>query len=111
MIAQRRGKMINISSLGTWSANEGHGAYSTSKAGLNMLTKCMACEWTRHGIQANAVAPTIVMTDMGRKVWSDPAKSDPVKACIPAHRFGEPVEIADLVLYLASPPRILGVAR
>jgi 2-deoxy-D-gluconate 3-dehydrogenase len=48
------------------------------------------------------VAPTVILTEMGQKVWGDPAKGDPMKARIPARRFGEPIEVADLVLFLAS---------
>ena len=69
MIEQRRGKVINISSLAGVTAPEGHAAYSASKGGLNMLTKAMAAEWARFNIQANAVAPTVVLTEMGRQVW------------------------------------------
>jgi len=74
-----------------------------SKAGMNNLTQVMAAEWGQFNIQANAIAPAIILTDMAKKVWSDDTKSGPVKARIPLHRFGEQVEIADLVLYLASP--------
>ena len=102
MIEQRRGKVINISSLAGVTAPEGHAAYSASKGGLNMLTKAMAAEWARFNIQANAVAPTVVLTEMGRKVWGAPEKGEPMKARIPSGRFGQPVEIADLVLFLAS---------
>jgi NAD(P)-dependent dehydrogenase (short-subunit alcohol dehydrogenase family) len=103
MIEQRRGKVINISSAAGVLAPEGHGAYSASKAGLQLLTQTMAAEWARFNIQANAVAPTVILTAMGRRVWGDPAKGDPMKARIPARRFGEPIEVADLVLFLASP--------
>lgn len=103
MIAQRRGKIINISTLAAAVGCEGHAAYSSSKGGLDMLTRVMAAEFGPHNIQTNSVAPGIVLTDMGRDAWSDEAKSAPVKARIPLRRFGEPVEIADLVLYLASP--------
>jgi 2-deoxy-D-gluconate 3-dehydrogenase len=102
MIEQRRGKVINISSVAGVLAPEGHGAYSASKAGLNLLTQAMAAEWGRFNIQANAVAPTVILTEMGTQVWGDPRKGDPMKARIPARRFGEPVEVADLVLFLAS---------
>jgi 2-deoxy-D-gluconate 3-dehydrogenase len=51
----------------------------------------------------NAVAPTVILTAMGRQVWGDPKKGEPMKARIPSRRFGEPVEVADLVLFLASP--------
>ena len=103
MIEQRRGKVINISSLASVVAPEGHAAYSASKAGLNLLTQAMAAEWACFNIQANAVAPTVILTAMGRQVWGEPAKGDPMKARIPARRFGEPIEVADLVLFLASP--------
>jgi len=103
MIAQRRGKIVNISSMAAVLVPEGHGAYSAAKGGLNLLTQAMAAEWGPHNIQANAVAPTVILTEMGRQVWGDPAKGNPMKARIPVRRFGEPVEVADLVLFLASP--------
>ena len=103
MIEQRRGKVINISSAAGVLAPEGHGVYSASKAGLQLLTQTMAAEWAQFNVQANAVAPTVILTAMGRQVWGDPAKGDPMKARIPSRRFGEPIEVADLVLFLASP--------
>jgi NAD(P)-dependent dehydrogenase (short-subunit alcohol dehydrogenase family) len=103
MIEQRSGKVINVSSLASVVGCEGHASYSASKGGMNLLTQVMAVEWGPFNIQANAIAPAIVLTDMGKKVWSDEAKSAPVKSRIPLRRFGEPIEIADLVLYLASP--------
>lgn len=103
MIEQRRGKIINISSVAGVLAPDNHGAYSASKAGLNLLTQSMAVEWARYNVQANAVAPTVILTAMGQQVWGAPGKGDPMKARIPARRFGEPVEVADLVTFLASP--------
>lgn len=103
MIKQRSGKIINISSLASEVGCEGHAAYSASKGGMNLLTQVMATEWGPFNIQTNAVAPGIVLTAMGRKVWGDEAKSAPVKARTPLRRFGEQIEVADLVLYLASP--------
>lgn len=103
MIQRQRGKLINISSLASVLAPEGHAAYCASKGGLNLLTQAMAAEWGRHNIQANAVAPTVILTEMGQQVWGEPSKGDPMKARIPAGRFGEPREVADLVLFLASP--------
>ena len=102
MITQRSGKIINISSLASVVGCEGHAAYSTSKGGMNLLTQVMAAEWGPFNIQTNAIAPAIVMTDMAKEAWGDEAKSGPVKARIPLRRFGEPIEVADLVLYLAS---------
>jgi len=103
MIRQRRGKIINVSSQAGVVAIDGHGAYGASKGGLNMLTKVMACEWGPHNIQCNAVCPTVILTPLGVQVWGDPAKGAPMLAKIPLRRFGQPMEVADLVLFLASP--------
>jgi len=102
MIEQQRGKIINISSQAGIIALDDHCAYTTSKNGLNALTKSITCEWAKHNIQCNAICPTVILTPMGEQVWGEPAKGDPMKAKIPAGRFGKPVEVADLVLYLAS---------
>lgn len=103
MIAQKAGKIINISSQAGVVGLDDHGAYCASKGGLNMLTRVMTSEWARHNIQINSVCPTVILTPMGEQVWGDPAKGDPMKAKIPAGRFGKPIEVADLVLFLASP--------
>lgn len=103
MIERGAGKIINMSSQAGVVAIDGHGSYSASKGGLNLLTKVMAAEWGQHNIQVNAVAPTVILTPMGAEVWGDPAKADPMLAKIPMGRFGQPVEVADLVLFLASP--------
>lgn len=102
MIKQRMGKIINVSSQSGVVALDDHGAYGASKGGLNMLTKVMTVEWAKYNIQANAVCPTVILTPMGEMVWGDPAKGDPMKAKIPAGRFGRTTEVADLILFLAS---------
>jgi len=103
MITQKLGKIINISSQSGVVALADHAAYSASKGGLNMLTKVMTVEWAKHNIQANTICPTVILTPMGEMVWGDPAKGEPMKAKIPAGRFGKTVEVADLILFLASP--------
>ncbi len=102
MIKQGHGKIINISSQSGVVALEDHSAYGASKGGLNMLTKVMTVEWAKHNIQANTICPTVILTPMGEMVWGDPAKRDPMKAKIPLGRFGKTVEVADLILFLAS---------
>lgn len=102
MIAQRRGKIVNISSQTGVIALDDHAAYATSKGGLNALTKSLCAEWGRHNIQVNAVCPTVVMTPMGTAIWGPAEKGDPFRNATPARRFAEPVEIADAALYLAS---------
>lgn len=102
MIAQKAGKIINVSSQAGVVGLDAHGAYCASKGGLNMLTKVMTSEWAKHNIQINTVCPTVILTPLGEKVWGQPEKGDPMKAKIPAGRFGQPVEVADAILFLAS---------
>lgn len=103
MIERGGGKIVNISSQTGVIALEDHAAYASSKAALNALTKSMTAEWARHNIQANAICPTVILTPMGRKIWSAPERRDPMLARTPAGRFGEAIEVADCALYLASP--------
>jgi len=103
MIERRAGKIVNVSSQTSEVALVKHAAYMASKNGLNALTKVMTVEWAQYNIQSNAVCPTVIMTPMGEMVWGDPTVGDPMRAKIPLGRFGKVVEIADLVLFLASP--------
>jgi NAD(P)-dependent dehydrogenase (short-subunit alcohol dehydrogenase family) len=103
MMARKMGKIINISSQTGVIALEDHAAYASSKGGLNALTKSLMTEAAPHNVQVNAICPTVVLTEMGKKLWSPPEKRDPFIARTPLGRFGEPVEIADMALYLASP--------
>ena len=107
MIARRWGKIVMISSQTGVIAAEDHAAYAASKGALNALTKSLMAEWARHNVQVNAICPTVVMTPMGRRVWGPEEKGGPLRAATPARRFGEPVEVADLALYLASPASAL----
>lgn len=102
MIAQKMGKIINISSQSGVVGLQDHAAYCASKGGLNMVTKVMTLEWAKYNIQANTICPTVILTPMGEMVWGDPAKGEPMKAKIPAGRFGTTTEVADLILFLAS---------
>ncbi len=103
MMARKMGKIINISSQTGIIALQDHAAYATSKGGLNALTKSLMVEAAPHNVQVNAICPTVVLTEMGKELWSAPEKKDPFIARTPLGRFGEPVEIADMALYLASP--------
>jgi len=103
MIERQWGKIINISSQAGVVAFENHAAYSASKAGLNALTRGMMIEWARHNIQVNAICPTVILTDMGQEIWGPTERSQPMLDKTPLGRFGEPVEVADMALYLASP--------
>lgn len=102
MMEQRWGKIINISSQAGVIALEDHTAYSASKAAMNAMTRGLMSEWARYNIQVNAICPTVILTDMGKQVWGPVEKSEPMLARTPLGRFGEEVEVADMVLYLAS---------
>ncbi len=103
MIARRRGKIIMISSQTGVIAVDDHAAYASSKGGLNALTQSLCAEWAQHNVQVNAICPTVILTPMGQQVWGPEEKAAPMLAKIPLRRFGEPVEVADAALYLASP--------
>ena len=94
--------IVNISSNAGVSGIEEHAAYCASKFGLHGLTKVMALEYGPSGIRVNTVAPTVVLTPMGRQVWGDEAKAAPVKKKIPLGRFAWPSEVSGPVLFLAS---------
>ncbi|MEM8572335.1 MAG: glucose 1-dehydrogenase [Pseudomonadota bacterium] len=102
MMARKLGKIINISSQTGVIALSDHAAYASSKGGLNALTKSLMTEAAPHNVQVNAICPTVVLTEMGKTLWSAPEKKDPFIARTPLGRFGEPIEIADMALYLAS---------
>lgn len=96
--------IVNVSSLASSRAFQGHSAYSVSKAGVDMLTKSMALELGAAGrkIRVNSVNPTVIMTRMGRENWSDPGKSKVLLDKIPLKRFGEVHEVIESILFLLS---------
>ncbi len=103
MVQRRRGKIVNVSSRAGLGALEEHGAYSAAKAGLQLLTQTMAVEFGPHNIQANCVAPTVILTPMAEQVWKPGHRTDAKLSGIPAGRFGRPGDVADVVMWLASP--------
>jgi L-xylulose reductase len=96
------GSIVNVSSMAAFQALRDHAAYCASKAGLDQLTKVMAVELGEYGIRVNSVNPTVVMTEMGKRAWSDPAKGGPMLKRIPLNRFAECNEIASVICYLLS---------
>lgn len=102
MIENGGGAIVNVGSLAGEVAIEEHASYCASKFGLHGLSKVMALELGPHGIRTNCVAPTVVLTPMGLKVWGDPQKADKMKQKIPLRRFLDPPEVADAVLFLLS---------
>ena len=103
MIEQRGGSIVNISSQAGSVALRGEAIYCMTKAAINHLTRCLAFEWARHGINVNSVGPTFIHTDGTRPFLSDPANHAAVLAHIPLGRIGEPVDVVGAVIFLASP--------
>lgn len=96
------GRIVNVGSVAGLRALREHYVYSASKAGLIMAGKVLALELGEHGVRVNTVCPTVVLTDMGNRVWGDPVKAAPMLARIPNGHFAQPADVADAVLYLAS---------
>jgi NAD(P)-dependent dehydrogenase (short-subunit alcohol dehydrogenase family) len=102
MLERGRGRIVNVTSQSGVVALQDHAAYCASKAGLGMITKVLAVEWGPRGVTVNAVAPTVILTPLGERVWGDPARGGPMLARIPLGRFGVPSEVASVVAFLAS---------
>jgi 2-deoxy-D-gluconate 3-dehydrogenase len=103
LIAQRRGKVINVASVLAARGLPGYTAYSASKGGLVALTRTLAVEWARHNVQVNAVAPGWFVTPMNATAFADERTRERLLRDVPARRVGQPEELGPLVVYLASP--------
>ncbi|MCX6998536.1 MAG: 3-oxoacyl-[acyl-carrier-protein] reductase [Kiritimatiellaeota bacterium] len=100
MMKQRSGAIVNVASIIGLIGNAGQCNYAASKAGVIALTKSTAKEMASRGIRANAVAPGFIQTRMTEKLSEDIRKQ--MLAAIPLGRFGEPEDVARVVLFLAS---------
>ncbi len=102
MMAQKSGRIVNITTVGAEKAELGMGAYGCSKAALKMLTRCMAREWAAFGIQVNAVGPGLTRTAFSQPIWSNTDVAKHVTSLLPMGRIAEPEEIVPAVLFLCS---------
>lgn len=100
-IRQGSGSIINLASQAGVVALPNHLAYCASKAGVIGLTQVLALEWGPHNVRVNAISPTVVLTELGRKAWSGEV-AEQMKQKIPLRRFAEPEDIAASALFLAS---------
>jgi len=96
------GKVINISSVNGFQAQQGMGIYCVSKAGVIMLTKVLALELAADNIQVNCIAPGLIKTKFSRLLWDTPEIYQVAIQNIPQKRIGMPEDISGIALYLAS---------
>jgi dehydrogenase/reductase SDR family member 4 len=95
------GAIINTASVAGLRSG-GLAIYGVTKAGLIMLTKCMAREWGQYGIRVNAIAPGVIQTRLSEALWKDPAIGAAAIKRHPLGFIGVPDDVAGAVLYLAS---------
>ena len=100
MVSQRRGKIVNVSSVAGEKGGRGQTNYAASKGAINAFTRALAVELAPRGITVNAVAPGVMETDMSRAVRE--LAGDQIKSRILLRRYGQPEEVAHAVWFLAS---------
>src|SRR6266481_2285841 len=98
---QRRGRIINISSVAAEYVNQGQTNYAASKGAINALTRALAVELASRNVTVNALAPGFIETDMSEAVRNK--AGDLIKKFIPMRRLGQPEDIARVVVFLAGP--------
>jgi gluconate 5-dehydrogenase len=102
MIARKRGKIINIGSLASELARPTVGPYTAAKGGIRNLTRSMAVEWAASGIQANAIGPGYMLTDMNQALVENRDFNTWLMSRIPSKRWGQPEELIGTAIFLAS---------
>lgn len=103
MIKQKKGKIINISSVrGRYGLPANYAAYCASKGAVDSLTRTLACEWAKYNVLVNAVAPTVVETDLTKDALADPEYARSMKARIPMGRWALTEDIVGPTIFFAS---------
>ena len=103
MIQQKFGRIINLSSQAGFIALPTESVYCITKAGIAHLTKCFAVEWAKYNINVNAVAPTFIYTPGTEEYLSNEKTKQYVLSKIALGKIGDPKDVANAVLFLASP--------
>lgn len=102
MIAQGRGKIINIASMLSFQGGIRVPSYTASKSGLAGITRLLACEWASKGVNVNAIAPGYMTTDNTEALRADQTRNAEILGRIPAGRWGEPSDLGGAAVFLAS---------
>ena len=101
--AGRGGKIINIGSLTSGLGLPYLTVYAMTKSGIAGLTRALAAEWGRFGIQVNCIAPGFIVTDLNRDMWQAGVMKDWLSGCQANPRLGTPEDLAGLAVFLAAP--------
>jgi NAD(P)-dependent dehydrogenase (short-subunit alcohol dehydrogenase family) len=102
MKKQKWGRVINVSSMLGKISMPGRSPYASSKGGLTLLTKTLALEWAKDGINVNALCPGPFATEINTPLLNDPATRAQMEANVPLARWGDPVELGPAAVFLAS---------
>jgi NAD(P)-dependent dehydrogenase (short-subunit alcohol dehydrogenase family) len=102
MLAQGRGRVINLGSVSSRVGNPEYAAYAASKGGVAQLTSALGAEWCRHGVLVNAIGPAFTETALTRGYLERPDARQRVLDKIPMGRMGEPRDIVGAAVFLAS---------
>jgi NAD(P)-dependent dehydrogenase (short-subunit alcohol dehydrogenase family) len=102
MIEQKYGRIINIASLSTFVSLFEVAAYAASKAAVASLTKSLAIEWAKHGVNVNAIAPGVFRTALNEKLLDETPRGQEFLMRTPMGRFGKVEELAGAAVFLAS---------
>jgi NAD(P)-dependent dehydrogenase (short-subunit alcohol dehydrogenase family) len=103
MRAAGLGSIVHVASISGLFPQSGSGAYSASKAGVLALSRQLAVEWGPQGVRSNAICPGMIRTALSAKFYEEPGFEAKRAAMTASRRIGEPQDIANVALFLASP--------
>jgi len=103
MIARGSGRIIFTASVLAFQGGINIPSYSASKGGIGQLTKALANEWAKYGVNVNAIAPGYIETNLTEALRNDPVRSEAILGRIPAGRWGRGEDLKGIVVFLASP--------